>query len=201
MRRALGIALTAGTLVVGVAAPAAAAPPEHMKTSGSYANLSSSTEDCRQHGSNRTVCTNVNLYASTNSDGTGFVCVDTATYSISRDRFTLRSQENGCTDVPDSTLTVTDGFVATLAPTTLTLFSDGAKSSSRTVTVSAQDSPVGPVATSTGRGSFKDGTCTYRYSYSERSAPVTGTITLDGVTLDESGFAAVGSDRVTERCG
>jgi hypothetical protein len=128
------------------------------------------------------------------------VCLSTATYVLNRDRFNLRSQEYGCTEVPASALSLTSDLTATLASTTVTLTSEGRRSQSREVTVSAHDEAVGPVRTSSGRGSFRDGTCTYRYSYTERSAEVAGTITIDGTPLQESGFAAVGESTFSERC-
>ncbi|WP_448613817.1 hypothetical protein [Modestobacter sp. URMC 112] len=200
MRRAVLTTLAIGGMIVGAAGPASAAPPERMKNSGTYTSLFSYTEDCRQQGTSRSTCTNIGLNAYAIEDGTVSVCVDTATYVLSRERFSLRSAEYGCTDVAASSLTVTDTFVATLAPTTVVLTSESGRGTTRTVTVSAEDSPVGPVQTSSGRGSFTDGTCTFRYSYTERSAPVPGTITIDGVTFEESGFASTGQNTVTERC-
>ena len=199
MRRALLTTLALGGMLVGTAAPAAAAPPERMKESGSFAYLSSTTGDCREQGANRTTCSDITLDASTTSQGT-VVCVNTATYALdaNRERFKLRSSESGCTEVDASTLTVTDRLVATLAPTTVTL--EGRGSATRQVTVSAQDSPIGPIGTSAGRGTFTDGTCTFRYSYTEQSAEVAGTITLDGTTFHESGFAGSGENTVTQRC-
>ena len=200
MRRALLTTLALGGMLVGTAAPAAAAPPERMKESGNFAYLSSTTGDCREQGANRTTCSDITLDASTTSGGTVVVCVYTATYAFdsNRERFKLRSSESGCTEADASTLTVTDGLVATLAPTTVTLEDRG--SATREVTVSAQDSPTGPIGTSTGRGTFTDGTCTFRYSYTEQSAEVAGTITLDGTTFNEFGFAASGENTVTQRC-
>lgn len=69
---------------------------------------------------------------------------------------------------------------------------------SRTVTVSASDS--GPAGTFTNRGSFKDATCTYRYSESGYSAPVTGTLTIDGTTLAEDGWAQQSEFKVSATC-
>lgn len=192
--------LALGAMVVGAAAPASAAPPERMKQSGTFANLFSFTEDCREQGGSRTVCTNLSLQAFTIEDGRVVVCLDSSTFVLNRDRFTLRDQESGCTEVPADTLTVTDGLVATLDATTITLTGDGRRGGTREVTVSAQDSPIGPISTSSGRGSFKDGTCTFRFSFTERSAEVAGTITVDGTTFQESGFASVGSSTVTQSC-
>jgi hypothetical protein len=200
MRRALLTSVTVGGIVLGAAAPAAADPPERFRESGPYQYLYSASEDCREQGGDRTVCSNVTVDAFTISDDLIAVCVSTATYVFQRERFTLRSEEFGCTEVAASALTVTDGLEATLAPTTVTLTSGGKKGGSREVTVSAQDSPIGDITTVSGRTSFRDGNCSYRSSFTEQSAEVAGTITLDDVTLEEFGFAGTGEARTTEVC-
>ena len=200
MRRALLTMLSIAGFVLVAAVPAAAAPPERFRESGSYEYLYSVSEDCRQQGGERSVCSNVTVDAFTISEDLVAVCVSTATYVFQRERFTLRSEEFGCTEVDSSALTVTDGLVATLAPTTVTLSSEGRRGGSREVTVSAQDSPIGDIATVSGRSSFRDGNCTYRSSFTERSAEVEGTVTIDGVTLEEFGFAATGESTTSVRC-
>ena len=200
MRRALMTSFAVGGIVLGTAAPAAADPPERFRESGPYQYLYSVSEDCRQQGTDRSVCSNVSVDAFTVSDDLVAVCVSSATYVLRGDRFRVRESEFGCTEVPASTLTVTDGLVATVAPTTVTLFDEGRQGGSREVTVSAQDSPTGEVQTASGRDSVRDGNCTYRRTFTEDYAAVAGTITLDGVTFEESGIAGTGESRTSVLC-
>jgi hypothetical protein len=51
-----------------------------------------------------------------------------------------------------------------------------------------------------GRGSFKDGNCTFRFSFTGQRAEVAGTMTIDGSTLAEQGNASTEDYRVSERC-
>ena len=198
MRRALLTTTALGAMLVGAAAPASAAPPERMKESGSYTSFSSYTVDCEQQG-NRSTCTELYLDAFTAEDGSLEVCVYTRTYVVSQNRETTRSAEFGCSTTDASALTVTEALYATLAPTTVILESETG-GGTREITVSAQHSPIGPSSTATGRGTFTEDNCTFRFSYTEQFAQVAGTITVDGVTLDESGFVATGENTVMSRC-
>jgi hypothetical protein len=134
-------------------------------------------------------------------------CVTSHTYTHSErtGRGRLISEESGCSEpVPASALDITvsgDELTATLEETQVTLSSCDRRgcTETRTVTVSAADSG-GPVSTFTSRGSFKDGTCTFRYSESGQSAPVSGTLTIDGVTLAEEGQAGVSEYKVQQNC-
>jgi hypothetical protein len=67
------------------------------------------------------------------------------------------------------------------------------------VTVSASDSG-GPVSAFTSRSTTKDGGCTTRTSESDHSAPVSGTLTIDGTTMQESGFVDQDQIKVQESC-
>lgn len=203
MRRAMFTSVMMTGLVLGTAAPAVAAPPEMEKQSGSYESLYSFSSSCTS--GSRSVCTDISLSASTDTSGFGETCVTIDTYSVNRGRYTPISSESGCTAGAD-TLTVRDDLTAVLARTTVTLESydcgrqDCVVSGSRDVVVSAQDKPVGPVSTATGRGTFTSDGCVFRFSYSETFAEVAGTITLDGVTYDESGSVNKGDYRTTSRC-
>lgn len=205
MRKTL-LAVVLSVLVLGVAAPASAAPPVREKQSGTYASLYSFSSNCTTDRG-RTVCTDINLSASTDPTGVTFVCVSIDSYAVNRDRYTSISSESGCTETTAGVLQISDSMSATLAATTVNVVSyncnrgrDCQAGGSRDVTVSASDTAVGPVSSSSGRGTFTDGNCTYRYSFTASSAEVAGTITLDGVTYDESGYAEKGDYVTTSRC-
>jgi hypothetical protein len=191
-------------LLLTFAAPVAAAPP--FRDSGTSQSLSSYSVDCQPQGS-RTTCTETGLEAFSISPTEVVVCVSeyTYTYSERTGRGRLVDERSGCSEpVPSSTLNVTvsgDQIIATLAETDVTFYECNRRGCTEgdTVTVSASDSG-GPVATYTNRGSFKDGTCTFRYSESGSSAPVSGTLTIDGVTMAEEGWASVSKFTVQENC-
>ena len=56
-----------------------------------------------------------------------------------------------------------------------------------TVTVSASDSPTGPVSTTTTRSTTKDGSCTTKTTTTEKFVDMAGTMTIDGAVYDETG--------------
>ena len=196
MRRRSFVPLIAvPVLLLALAAPVAAAPP--MRESGTQQSLFE-----RRH-----VLFGVHLHG----HGRWMPSPSTPRHSScasARSRTTPAraasvSQESGCTETSPGALTVTGDFTATLAPTTITFASCDRRgcTEGRTVTVSAQDSAVGPVFTETGRGTFSDGACTSRYSFASQSAQVAGTLTVDGATQQQSGFAGISQFKVTTRCG
>ena len=147
------------------------------------------------------LCTDTNLNVFPNGDGTESACVDIFTYSISssgRSRFI--SDENGCALA--GTLTVATDLSVTLAATDVGLSTCNRRSCtpSRTVTVSASDSPTSPIATTTTRTTTTVGGCTYRTTTNEQDAEVAGTLTIDGSALDETGFVSVVSQKTTVHC-
>ena len=83
----------------------------------------------------------------------------------------------------------------------MTLFSCNQRTCTEgdTVTVSAVDSGS-PVVDYSSRGSFKEGGCTFRFAYTGQRADVTGTITVDDVTVAQEGGAATEDYRVSEQC-
>jgi hypothetical protein len=207
MRKTILTAALLGGLLVGGAAPAAAAPPEREKQSGSFASLYSNTEECTPAQEGGQTCTNIFLSASTDTSGMGYVSLSIETYALDGEgSYTPISFESGWVE-GGSKLTVSNNLSATLAPTTVTLQSYNnctpqgcGEGDSREVTVSATDTAVGPIGTGRQRGMFKDGNCMYKYSSTERSADVAGTITLDGVTYDETGRVSTGDYRAMSRC-
>lgn len=204
MRKALVVAASISGLLLTTAAPAAAAAPVREKDSGNFSSLNSSTSECNPEGAGQT-CTDIFLFASTDTSGQGYVSLNIETYSVSEQgEFTHISSEFGFSE--GASLTVTSDFDAMLAETRMTLqtFTCTPESCeeevSREVVVSASDTAVGPAFTSRQRGTFRDGTCTFRFSSTLTGAPVEGTITIDGVTYDETGTAEVGKYRVMQRC-
>jgi hypothetical protein len=193
MRRLL-ISFTAlPILVLALAAPAAAAPP--LRESGTQASFFSFNTIC-----SGATCTDTYVDAFNIDSETLVVCLSSYTYNVHTGR--LVSQESGCIETSPEALTISSDFTVTLAETAITLFDCNrhACTEGDTLTVSAQDSAVGPVFTDSGRGTSSDGTCTYRYSFSSESAEVAGTMTIDGVTLEQSGFASISQFTVSSRC-
>ncbi|MDP9270690.1 MAG: hypothetical protein M3P14_06955, partial [Chloroflexota bacterium] len=149
----------------------------------------------------RQVCTDTNLSVFPNGDGTELACVDIFTYSISSTgRFTVISDESGCSLA--GTLTAGTDLSVTLASTDVALFTCNRRSCtlSRTVTVSANDTPTSPIVTTTTRTTTTVGGCTYRTTTNEQDAEVAGTMTIDGTTLDETGFVSVIDQTTTVHC-
>ena len=206
MRRAVLTVAAVFGLVLAMAAPVAAdTAPGPFRESGTSKSLSSFSSDCGTQGS-QTTCSDTSVDVFSIDPTTVEVCVYRATYSVNErtGQFRLTSEESGCSEVAESALDVSvsrDALTATLEPTQVTLFSCNQRTCTETdtVTVSAADSG-GPVATFTNRGSFKDGTCTFRYSESGQTAEVSGTLTIDGTTLAESGGATISQFKVQQTC-
>ena len=194
MRRLLVPLFVVPALLLALAVPAAAAPP--LKESGTSKSFTSISSTCSGAS-----CTDVILDAFSLDNETILVCLNYLTYSTRTGQ--IRSQESGCTETSSDALTVTSDVTVSLDPTSITLAECGRRgcTETRTVTVSATDSAVGPVFSDVGRGTFSDGTCTFRYRFESRSAPIAGTMTIDGVTLEQSGGASLSEFTVSSRCG
>lgn len=203
MRRILGLIPVIGLTLV-LAAPVAADTSQPV--SGTYKSMSSISVDCIPQGS-RTTCTETSVDVFTDVPPMVVVCVNVNTYTYSErtGRGRYISNESGCTDPIDgSALTITaarDQMTASLAPTLVTLLACDRRvcTESRTVTVSAFDAG-GPIQASVSRSSYKDGTCTFRYSESAQFAEVSGTLTIDDTTIPETGFAQLSDVKVVETC-
>ena len=195
--RLFGSAFLAVSVVLLVgAAPVGAA----TGGGGPGTSFFSSSESCSTSGGGQ-LCTDTNLSVFPNGDGTESACVDISSYSISSaGRFRFISDENGCALA--GTLTVGSDLSVTLAPTDVGLFTCNRRSCtlSRTVTVSANDSPTSPIATTTTRTTTTVGGCTYRTTTTEQDAEVAGMLTIDGSALDETGFVSVVSQTSTVHC-
>jgi hypothetical protein len=180
-------------LLLAMAVPTLAAPP--LKESGTQLSFSSYAYDC-----SGATCTETGLNAYVVDSETLEVCLDITTFNWRNNRFV--SGESGCTSTDPSALDITAAFSVTLDDTSITLFDCNRRgcTEGRTVTVSAQDSAVGPVFSESSRGTFSDGTCTYRYSSSSQSAEVAGTMWIDGAAVDQSGYASISEFSVMSRC-
>ena len=192
-RRSFVTLIAVPVLLLVLAAPVAAAPP--MRESGTQQSFFSVATSC-----SGSTCTDRVLEAFTLDSETLVVCLSSFTYNPRTGR--LVSQESGCTETSPGALTVTGDFTVTLADTAVTLATCNRRgcTESDTVTVSAQDSAVGPVFTETGRGTFSDGSCTSRYSFTSQSSQIAGTMTIDGVAYQQSGSASISQFTVSTRC-
>ena len=166
-------------------------PRESYEGTGFYAF----TEECDAR-----TCTQTNVYAEevTTSSGETFeyVCVDQYTYNLRNGRETFAG---GCTpEGEDVNLTVADDLSsATLAPTNIEVCDERG---CETVTVSAELEATGDTATFRSRGSYRDGSCTFTWSDSGKEQFATGTITLDGETMDAQGSIRDYRSTFSERC-
>jgi hypothetical protein len=68
------------------------------------------------------------------------------------------------------------------------------------VTVSVDLMSNGQIFESTNRGTFSDGTCTYRFTSSATSAGGSAEITVDGVSVAGEGSYTTEEFRFTTRC-
>lgn len=200
MRRFMVPVIVVPILLLALAAPTLAAPP--LKESGTSMYFSSGPTTCTEGGSPS--CTDTWLDVYSVSPDTIVVCLNGYTYSTRTYR--TISQEYGCTETSSTALTFTADFDITLSDTTLTVseLTCGPRTCRETgvreVTVSASDSAVGPIYSSSGRGTFSDGTCTYRYSYTDESTELAGTMTIDGNTMDQWGWGSISEYTVSIRC-
>ncbi len=163
-------------------------------------NFFSDSTTCTATGGHQ-VCTDSSLGVQPSEDGTESACLSVATYSIlTNGRFNYTSREFGC--APAGTLIVGTDLSVAFGPTEIALSSCNRQSCpvSRTVTVSANDSPTSPAVTTTTRTSTKVGGCTYRTTTTEQDADLAGTLTIDGTALDEIGFVALIDQTTTVHC-
>jgi hypothetical protein len=189
MRRLLPPLVIVPVLMLLLVAPAAAAPP--YRESGTQEYLLAVSTAC-----GGSTCTDTVVDAFTIDSETLIVCVSEYTYNVRNGRLT--SERNGCTDTSPELLTVTSGFDASLSEVAVPLC--GPRSCDEVSVAADLQYAGGPIYSDSSRGSFSDGTCTYRYSSSGESADAYGTISLDGTTADAFGSVGTSEYRVTERC-
>ena len=169
---------------------------------GSGTNFSSFTETCST-SAGRQVCTDTSVQAFTDEFGASQTCLDIFTYSVSSTgRFTFISDRFGCATT--GSLTIGSNYSVTLGSTVVPLQTCAAHkrqcTGSTNVTVSASDSVVGDISTTTTRSTSVSGNCTTRTTTTETSANLTGTITIDGATSNEDGFLDIFKVTFTIRC-
>jgi len=169
---------------------------------GSGTNFFSFSSPCPPSGA-RQVCTDTNLQVFTDETGASQTCLDLYTYSFSSTgRFTFISDRFGC--APTGSLTIGSDYSVTLGSTVIPLQTCAAHkrqcTGSTNVTVSASDSVVGDVTTTTTRSTSVSGNCTTKTTTTETSANLSGTITIDGSTSNQDGFLDIFKVTFTIRC-
>jgi len=171
-------------------------------TSPNGTNFSSSSSSCSTSGS-RQVCTDTNLFVFSNEDGSAAPpCLEIFKYSISSNgRFTVISDDFGCAAASD-TVAIGADLSVEISATQIPLDSCNRRicTSSRTVTVSASDSPTGPISTTVTRSTTKSGNCTTKMTTTDQFADLAGTLTVDGTVVDETGFVDVFTSTSTTHC-
>jgi hypothetical protein len=175
--------------------------PVAADTSPNGTNFVSSSSTCSTAGG-RQVCTDMNLQVFSNEDGSvGEPCLEISKYSIATNgRFTSISDEFGCAS--SGTIAIGADLSVALGATQIPLDSCSRRgcASSRTVTVSASDSPTGPISTTVTRSTTKSGTCTTKMTTTDQFADLAGTLTVDGTTSDQSGFIDVFTSTSITHC-
>jgi hypothetical protein len=186
MRRAASV--LAGLILL----MAASVLPVAADTTGGGNQLSSSSFTC-----DGSVCTETDIFAFLDQSG-GTACLD---IFVSDDK-TFISHETGCAPAPS--FTISNTLAASFGPTSIPLqlcdenFDNCADS--RTVIVSASDTPTGPVSTTSGHSTSKDGTCTTKTKFTDSSVSVAGTYTIDGVTTAETGDVSTHTEKSKTTC-
>ena len=193
MRRLLFPALLVPMLLMALAAPALAAPP--LKESGTQTQFFSYASSC-----SGSTCTETILDAFMIDSETLVVCLHEFTYSTRTGQ--IRSERSGCEETSPDALTITENFDVTLAETTVTFVECNRRGcrETGTATVSAEDFRVSNIYTSSDRGTFSDGECTFRYSSTSEGADVAGTMTINGVVYEQMGSASISEFSVSSRC-
>ena len=171
-------------------------------TSPNGTNFSSSSSSCSMSGS-RQLCTDIFLSVFSNEDGSdGPPCLQISKYSISSNgRFTSISDEFGCA-TGSSTVAIGADLSVAVSPTQIPLDTCNRRTctSSRTVTVSASDTPTGPISTTVTRSTTKSGNCTTKSTTTDTFAELAGTLTIDGTVFDQTGFIDIFTTTETTHC-
>jgi len=182
-------------LLLLLAGPVAAAPPS--RTSGTSEFLSAFSSSCGP-----STCSDTSVDVFTVGDGVIVVCVSEFTFNLHSGR--LISEQSGCSDeISADALVIGDDLSsASLADTAVTFFDCNQQGcvEGDTVVVSAELTGFGPVFTDTQRFTFDDGTCTFRFTSSGEQRQATGTLTIDGETLNAEGNIGMGKFTETVRC-
>jgi len=187
MRRAASVLAGLVLLIAASVVPVAA------DTTGGGNQLESFSSACAGD-----TCTDTNVSAFLDPSEGGTACIDYFTF-LAEDG-TFISEETGCAPAPS--FTITSSLAASFGPTSiqLRLCDENACTPSRTVIVSASDSPTGRITTTSGKSTTKDGTCTTKIKFTDRSVSVAGTYTIDGVTTAETGDVSTHTETSKTTC-
>lgn len=200
MRRLVVVLVTLGVLLLALAQPAAAAPP--TRESGEYSWADGGFRQCEPSGGGQ-ICTETSLSVHEAPEGAS-ACLSRYTYSISANgRYRHISDSFGCADIaPDAFTVASDMSVATLAATVIPMTSCSRRTCSEegTVTVSARFIGRGEVYTYSGRGSFTENDCRYRYSYDGANREAQARIWIDGQRYVGRGSFGVENYRFSSTC-
>jgi hypothetical protein len=202
MRRFIFGSVVSTALVLTLATPALAAPP--IREDGTINSASAFAGSCEPSSGGGVVCSDQYVDAFQTGPESWAVCVGRFTYAISANgRFRGISDESGCADLTASALTIAPDFLsASIAPTVVPLLSCNRRGCTEagSVTVSAELVSSGQIFESTNRGTFSDGTCTYRFTSSAVGTDGPAEITMDGATVAGQGSYVSEDFRFTQRC-
>ena len=194
-RHALALLAVPFALLIAVAPVAA----DTFGAPGTYFYTSSTT--CTTSGGMQT-CNDVILNVTPDDTGAYVACLELQTFTTNgRGGGSLKSYEAGC--APAGNLTVGKDLSVSLGSTSVALESctkQGSCTPTRTVIVSASDTPTGALVTTTTKSTETFDGCTTRTTVTEKSIDLAGTLTSDGVTQDSSAFAQDFSVKSTTNC-
>jgi hypothetical protein len=195
VRRMLFVLSAVCLLLLTTAGTALAAPP--IRESGTFSYGFGDATDCDQVGPNQT-CTTTSIYFDQSAEFST-LCVDRYEYLVTaRGQFRLLSYQTGCTG--DAVIAIQDDLDATVSGT-VQLYDCGGRTCrpGDSVTVSAT-LDAGETVSYSGRGSFREDGCMFRYSFRGERADASVTITIDGDTLSGTGFIASEDYTFTSNC-
>lgn len=194
-RHALALLAVPIALLIAVAPVAA----DTFGAPGTYFYTSSTT--CTTSGGLQT-CDDVILNVTPDDTGTYVACLDLQTFTTNgRGGGSLKSYESGC--APSGTLTVGKDLSVSLGSTPVALESCTKQqvcTPTRTVNVSASDTPTGALITTTTKSTETIDGCTTRSTVTEKSVDLAGTLTTDGVTRDSLAFVQDFAVKSTTNC-
>jgi hypothetical protein len=189
--------------LVGVPDTAAAAPPVHETSVFSIAGAAHN--ECVG-----TLCTSTSAYVSSSSSFQSQVCVDIQRYEMSASGiFTPLSFESGCAPIADGTFSIDTKTLsgATLTSTSVRLDEvvcdqTGCQptGASRIVEVSATYSGVGGIDTFRGNSKGTFGECTMFFNGRGNSRQAVASLTINGATLDATGFISTSTQKFKLIC-
>jgi hypothetical protein len=167
--------------------------PVAADTTGGGNRLDSFSSACAGN-----VCTQTTVSAFLDPSAGGTACIDFFTYLAVDGTFV--SDESGCAPAPSFNISST--LAASFGPTSipLQLCDQTSCTATRTVIVSASDTPTGPITTTSGRSTTKDGTCTTKIKFTDRFVSVVGTYTIDGTATAETGNVSTHTETSKTTC-